>query len=176
MEYIAKQPLHASENPLLQMSYLHTGATFSHALSSLPLCLVSTSSFSLPSDPPPGEKEGKRGSTKYRHFPPPPPPPPPFSLKTTAVIPNACQRATELDSVYMCARMWMSVQPLDWTRIHSLFCWLWFLLSTAKKFWNTLYKAKKVAWGSLWFRYPKRESKSCPGADSNCIPLYPSLC
>lgn len=54
-------------------SYLHTGATFSHALSSLPLCLVSTSAFSLPSDPPPslGEREGNRGSTKYRHFPPP---------------------------------------------------------------------------------------------------------
>lgn len=126
-----KPPLRASENLLPKMSYLHTGASFSHALSSLPLCLVSTSAFSLPSHPPPGEKERKRGSTKYRHL---PPPPPPLSLTTTAVIPNACQRATELDSVYMCARMRMSVQPLDWTRIHSLFCWLRFLLSTAKKF------------------------------------------
>lgn len=45
-------------------SYLHAGVTFSHALSSLPLCLVSTSAFSLPSDPPPGEKEGKRA--KYQ--------------------------------------------------------------------------------------------------------------
>lgn len=100
------------------VSYLHNGATFSHALSSL--CLVSTSAFSLPSDPPPGEKEGEGGSTKHRHF---PPPPVALSLKTTAVIPSVCQRATELESVFMCARMWMSAQPLDWTRMQTLYCW-----------------------------------------------------
>lgn len=112
-------------------SYLHTGATFSHGLASLPLWLVSTSAFFLPSDPPPGEKEGKRASTKYRHF---TPPPPPLSFKTTAVIPKVRQRATELDSVHTRALTWISVQPLDWTRMQSSYCWLWFLLATAKKF------------------------------------------
>lgn len=111
------QPMHP-----FQTSYLH-------ALSSLPLCLVlflPLHSPCLPSDPPPGEKEGKRGSTKYRHFPPPSSPASLslcLSLKTTAVIPNACQGATELVSVHVdvCAA---SGPDQD---THSLCCWLRFL-------------------------------------------------
>lgn len=142
-------------------SYLHTGATFSHALSSLPLCLVSTSAFSLPSDPPPSL--GERGQQREYQI---------QTLSSSKRVPELLLNSILCIWVLTCG----CLCSLDWTRIHSLYCWLWFLFSTAKKCWNTLYKAKRVAWGSLWFRYPKRESKRRLGADSNCIPLYPSLC
>lgn len=78
-------------------SYLHTGATFSHALSSLPLCLVSTSAFSLPSDPPPSLGERERATEGVPNT-------------DTFLLQTRARTATELDSVYMSAHMWMSVQ------------------------------------------------------------------
>lgn len=137
---------------------------FSHALPLPRLYLL----ILLPRDPLPGAKECKRGSTKNRSF-------PPSSLSSSSSSfsfffagPLAHNNSSNpkrvpesywtLLWVYACL-MWMSVQPLDRTRTESVCCWLHLLLSSAKKFWNTLYKAKKVAWGSLWFRYPKRESK-----------------
>lgn len=166
-----KQTTYVSENLLLPAHRCHF---FSRSLFS-PLSALFLPLHSLCLQTPLQErKRAREGVPNTDTF---PPPPPPLSLKTTAVIPNACQRATELDSVYICVRTCGCLCSLWTGQGYTLYtCWLWFLLSTAKKFWNTLYKAKKVAWGSLWFRYPKRESKSCPGADSNCIPLYPSLC
>lgn len=137
-------------------AYLHAGATFSHALSSLPLWLVSTSAFSLSSDPPPSPRKERGQEREYQ-------------IQTL----SSFKRVPEL-LLNSALCIWVltrgCLRSLDWTRMHSLYCWLWFLLSTAKKFWNTLYKAKRVAWGFLWFRYPKRESKRRLGADSNCIP------